>query len=228
MLRTLVASCALLVGTDALKIACSTTRRAAIKGGLVALLPLPMQSTVFASDLQLPANLQYGGEETDAVARNAMSGGGGPALYDEVAKARLKEQLELATARWRKMATDVRKALDKSTPAYPVAESALLNNMNALKADMRAVSKTLSGGDITISYTSPGGVKNVEFDYNTGQYKLQPIPEQAEAVFTIVNSVYFDAIKRRAPASAALAGMAKADEQFERWLTMVEAAANAK
>ena len=78
----------LATNTDALKIAGATTRRATvINGGLVALLPLP----AIASMTQEPANLKYGGDETDAVARNAMSGGVGPALYDEVAKAqRLK------------------------------------------------------------------------------------------------------------------------------------------
>ena len=53
---------------------------------------------------------------------------------------------------------------------------------------------------------------------------MQPIAEQAEACFTLVNSVYFDGIKRKAPASVALAGLAKADAEFERWLAMTSVA----
>ena len=36
------------------------------------------------------------------------------------------------------------KALSAKTPAFPVAQSALDNNMNALKTDMRTLSKALS------------------------------------------------------------------------------------
>ena len=203
--------------TDALQLV--VTRRQLIDGAAftAAASALP----AFASQTQDPANLGFSLDEVDAVARNGL-GGDGPALYDEVARAQVKERTDASVTRWRKMVADVIKALDKPTPAYPVAQSALDNNMNALKADMRAVSKELSGGDITIGYTSPGGVKNVQFDYNSGQYKLQPLAEQAEAVFTVINSVYFDAIKPRKPATVAIEGMQKASSKFDAWLSTAQ------
>ena len=195
------------------------SRRQAILGAAAAA-AVPWRAA--ASQEQEPANLSFSSDETDAVARNQMSGGGGPALYDEVARSQVRARTDAAAERWRKMIGDVVKALDRTTPAYPVAQSALDNNMNALKADMRAVSKELSGGDITVGYVSPGGVQQPVFDYNSGQFKLQPLAEQCEAVFTAVNAVYFDAIKRRAPAPVALEGVAAADKLFAAWLAQVQ------
>ena len=139
--------------TDALQLV--VTRRQLIDGAAftAAASALP----AFASQTQDPANLGFSLNEVDAVARNGL-GGDGPALYDEVARAQVKERTDASVTRWRKMVADVIKALDKPTPAYPVAQSALDNNMNALKADMRAVSKELSGGDITVRDVTKGGI----------------------------------------------------------------------
>jgi hypothetical protein len=67
----------------------------------------------------------------------------------------------------------------------------------------------------------------LRFLYQSGQYQLQPIAAQAEAVFSAVNSVYFDALKRKAPAAVAIKGMEKAAE-FEKWAALAVSPANAK
>lgn len=84
------------------------------------------------------------------------------------------------------------------------------------------VAKALAGGDVTQRETETrGGGATADFDYNTGQFKLQPIAETPEAVFRIITDVYVNDLKS-SPA-AALEKMEKADALFEGWLAAVKA-----
>ena len=96
--------------------------------------------------------------------------------------------------------------------------------MNVLKTKMRTVSKALSGGDITIRHGTLDGVDQPRFDYNTGQFALQPIAAKAEACFAAVNQVYFEGIKAKGPPSQVLDSLQRADALFEEWLSLVTAA----
>jgi len=188
-----------------------------------------LPSAALASRYGEYANLGFSLEENDSVARNQMSGqgralydagsGAGTALYDEASRA--KEKTAAIVARWQKMTAEVAKALGKATPAYPVAQSALDNNMNALKTDMRTVSKALSGGDITVRDTTKGGVDQPRFDYNTGQFELQPTVKKAEEVFAVINDLYFNGIKAKGRPSDVLQKLERADGLFNEWLAMV-------
>ena len=175
--------------------------------------------------------MAIGGEETDAVARNQLGSATGPKSYasafgdmDDVERAALLAKIDGVANRWRKMQADVGKAMTASTPAYPVAQSAIDNNMNQIKTDMRTVSKALSGGDYTVRDNTIGGVDQPQFDYNTGQFTLQPIPAQAEEVFKIINDLYFSGIKPRADPAKTLQGLEKADRLFSAWLGTVQQA----
>ena len=84
------------------------------------------------------------------------------------------------------------------------------------------VAKALAGGDVTQRETETrGGGSTADFDYNTGQFKLQPIAETPEAIFRIITDVYVNDLKS-SPA-AALEKMDKADALFEGWLAAVKA-----
>jgi hypothetical protein len=170
-----------------------------------------------------------GGEEADAIARNQLGSASGRKAYSPAFSAMSGEEQaallakeEAVIQRWVKMKADVTKALSAKTPAYPVAQSALDNSMNAIKTDMRTVSKALSGGDITVRDTTLGGIDQPQFDYNTGQFTLQRVPAQAEAVVKAVNELYFAGIKSKGDPAVALKKLADADELFGIWREAVD------
>ena len=172
-----------------------------------------------------------GGEDADAIARNSLGSTTGPKSYqntfsamNEAERTALLAKEEAVTVRWLKMKAEVAKALSAKTPAYPVAQSALDNSMNQIKTDMRTVSKSLSGGDITVRDTTMGGVDQPQFDYNTGQFTLAPMPAQAEEVFKVVNDLYFAGIKAKGDPAVALKKLAAADALFETWREAVGSA----
>lgn len=174
-----------------------------------------------------------GGDEADAIARNQIGSATGPKVYKQAFSAMSEDErtallakAEAVTAKWLKMKAEVTKALSAKTPAYPVAQSALDNSMNALKTDMRTVSKALSGGDITVRDTTKGGVDQPRFDYNTGQFELQPLAAEAEEVFKVVNDLYFAGIKPKGDPAVALNKLAAADELFVAWRDMVATASS--
>lgn len=172
------------------------------------------------------------GGDADAVARNVLgSAEPGRGAFksafenmDSEQRAALLGKTETVVTTWRKMQAEVTKALSAKTPSYPIAQSALDSSMNIIKTEMRTVSKALSGGDITVRDITMGGVDQPQFDYNTGAFKLQPLAQQAEDVYKVVNILYFDNIKARAKPELGLATLAKADGQFNDWLTMIRAA----
>lgn len=175
-------------------------------------------------------DLTLGGDEADAVARNQLGSATGDKAYaaafadmDASERAALKIKVDAVVTRWRNMQGAATKALSASTVAYPVAQSALDNNMNQIKTDMRTVSKALSGGDITVRDVTKGGVDQPQFDYNTGQFNLKPLVAQAEDVFKVINDAYFAGIKAKA-APKALKGLADADAKFNAWLGAVQEA----
>jgi len=235
--------------SSALRPSVHLNRRAALAGGSLALLssraaslpcaayekticdenPAKCRSSGFGEFAKL--SLDLGGEEADAVARNQLGSATGPKSYaasfdamDEGERAALLGKLDAATARWKRMRGQVEKALSASTPAYPVAQSALDNAMNQVKGDMRTVSKALSGGDITVRDLTKGGVDQPQFDYNTGQFTLAPMPALAEEVFKVVNELYFAGIKARASPAVGLARLEEADRKFDEWLMVVQQA----
>jgi len=174
-----------------------------------------------------------GGDEADAIARNQLGSATGPKSYTQAFSAMSEDErtallakAEAVTAKWLKMKAEVAKALSAKTPAYPVAQSALDNSMNAIKTDMRTVSKALSSGDITVRDTTMGGVDQPRFDYNTGQFELQPLAAEAEKVFKVVNDLYFSGIKPKGDPAAALNKLAAADELFVAWRDMVATASS--
>ena len=175
-------------------------------------------------------DMTLGGEEADAIARNQLGSAVGEKSYaaafadmDEGERAALKAKVDAVVSRWRKMQAEATKALSASTAAYPVAQSALDNNMNQIKTDMRTVSKALSGGDITVRDITKGGIDQPQFDYNTGQFNLKPMVAQAEDVFKPINDCYFAGIKAKA-ASRALKDLSEADGLFNAWLNAVQEA----
>lgn len=179
-------------------------------------------------------NLLLGGEEADAISRNQLGSATGPKSYsaafsamDEAERSALVARVDATDARWRKMCGEVSKSLSATKPAYPVAQAALDLSMNQLKTDMRTVSKALSGGDITVRDTTKGGVDQPQFDYNTGQFALQPMPAQAEEVFKVVNELYFAGIKAKADPAIGLGSLSKADGEFDVWLAGVREALKA-
>ena len=172
-------------------------------------------------------DMMLGGEEADAIARNQLGSATGEKAYaaafadmDETERAALRAKTEAVVKRWKKMQGDASKALQASTPAFPVAQGALDTNMNQIKTDMRTVSKALSGGDITVRDITKGGIDQPQFDYNTGQFTLKPLVAQAEDVFKIVNDLYFAGIKAKA-APKALKGLSDADALFSAWVDAV-------
>ena len=161
--------------------------------------------------------------EVDAVARNALSGGEGPAVYQED-KSQVAPKMKSIVKAWEAMASEVRASMSKSTPAYPVALNAITNAMNGLKSDMRLVSRILVGGDGTKERTTLVGMES--FDYNTGRYKLQPLPEKAEAVFNQVNDLFFLVDpRRRAEPSRGIASLEAAEQLFREWLELAQQSA---
>ena len=60
------------------------------------------------------------------------------------------------------------------------------------------------------------------FDYNSGKFKLQPIPEQAEVVFLQINTFVYPGVLK-ADAADTLQGLEKAEVLFDQWLRMVAA-----
>lgn len=134
------------------------------------------------------ARLNFGSEDNDAVARNALTGGGTP-LYDSTAVDLAK--VEAITKRWTAMVGSVRTALtnEKGSAAAnaAAAKAAFDTGMGSLKQDMRSVAKALAGGDVTSRSTQTrGGGATASFNYNTGQFSLQPIAEKPEAIFRLV------------------------------------------
>ena len=112
-------------------------------------------------------------------------------------------------------------ALEKG--AKPAAKSVIDINMNQLKVDMRVVAK-VSGGSITENKPNNMGQQIATFDYNSGQFKLAPLPEKAEAIFAVVNDLYVNGLK--GPIPPALALVRKADALFVEWVADAEAAAS--
>lgn len=162
--------------------------------------------------------------EVDAVARNEMGtvGSTGAALYQEDMSIVIPK-MKAINERWSTMVAKVQKALSASTPAYPVAADTITNAMNALKADMRIVSKVLVGGEATRERSTLVGLES--FDYNTGRYKLQPLPEKAELVFSQVNDLYFLVDpRRRADPAKGLASLEQADALFREWQSLAQSA----
>ena len=210
----------------------SAARRSVLAAGAALLSALP----TLAGDYKRArygefAKMSYGGYGGDSLEDKKIGSDVGKVLYKsaysgmtEADRAELRSKVDAVQTRWRKMAADVRQAMGKASPAYPVALSALDNNMGALKVDMRSVSKSLSGGDITVRVETLGGVDQPRFDYNTGQFELQKIVTQAEDCFTVVNGLYFDGVKARAAPTAALAKLDKADAAFDAWLRSVAGA----
>ena len=89
-------------------------------------------------------------------------------------------------------------------------------------ACLGAVAKALAGGDVTRRETETrGGGATADFDYNTGQFKLQPIAETPEAIYRIITDAYVNDLK--SSPVAALDKMDKADALFEGWLAAVRA-----
>ena len=80
-----------------------------------------------------------------------------------------------------------------------------------------------TGGSITENKPNNMGQQIATFDYNSGQFKLAPLPEKGEAVYAVINDLYVNGLKR--PPEAALALVKKADALFAEWVAMAEAAA---
>ena len=165
--------------------------------------------------------------DNDSLARAAIgtpSTSGQKPIYDEASQ--VPEKLAAAKQRWSKMIGEVRKALNAKTPSKPNAQSAIANNMNQLKTDMRVVSKSLVGGDITTRSETVSGQNIAEFNYNTGQFKLQPLPERAEGVFCVINDLYANELnmKTQVPVEKAIARVDEAEAKFSEWVSMVDAA----
>ena len=209
------------------------SRRAVVSGGVLAALPLPALAAGLGYDVPTRKSARYGEEakmglvlgsgqgEDDSVARSAISSGIGTPLYDE--RASVKPKLAAVKTRWTTMNAELTKALEKG--AKPVAKSVIDTNMNQLKVDMRVVAKALSGGSITENKPNNMGQQIATFDYNSGQFKLAPLPEKAEAIFAVVNDLYVNGLK--GPIPPALALVRKADALFVEWVADAEAAASA-
>lgn len=223
-------ACAAVLSCSALRVDV-LPRRLVLGGGAALALPWPALADQSRRGRFGEAAKTGGFDDIDAVTRNSL-GSDGPASYepafsamDEAERAAVLAKIEAVGTRWRRMSADVGKALSASTPAYPVAQSALDNNMNAVKGEMRTVAKALSGGDITVRDDTMGGVDQPQFDYNKGSFKLQPLAEQAEQVFDVINGLYFDGIKRKAPPDSILASMDEASGRFDAWLGAAKGAA---
>eukprot|EP00320_Phaeocystis_rex_P003476 CAMPEP_0119062806 /NCGR_PEP_ID=MMETSP1178-20130426/6316_1 /TAXON_ID=33656 /ORGANISM="unid sp, Strain CCMP2000" /LENGTH=261 /DNA_ID=CAMNT_0007044113 /DNA_START=43 /DNA_END=828 /DNA_ORIENTATION=- len=166
------------------------------------------------------ARMGFSIEANDAVARNALTGGGTP-LYNSAAVDLAK--VDAITKRWATMIAGVRKSLTNekgSTAANAAAAKAAIDNgMGSLKQDMRSVAKALAGGDVQVRETQTrGGGATATFDYATGQFALKPIAEKPEAIFKLITDCYVNDLKT---SSSALAKVAEADALFAEWLAAV-------
>ena len=67
-----------------------------------------------------------------------------------------------------------------------------------------------------------GGDIAAKFDYNSGTYAYQAIPQKAEDVFTQITEVYVNAV--RAEPQALEQEIAKANRLFDEWLSLTQTA----
>jgi hypothetical protein len=106
----------------------------------------------------------------------------GAAIYDE--NLTRLEKTKAVEKRWKNMIKTITESV-KSNKVSP-AKSAIEINMNALKSDMRLVSKIISGGDIL---QRNGDL--AKFDYNSGQFQLKEVASLVEEAIGIINDIYF-------------------------------------
>lgn len=139
----------------------------------------------------------------------------GTVVYDEAEAAAILEKKAAVLKKWKSMNSTVRKALEKDNKS--LVQTTIANNMNALKIDMRRLSKVSSGGDILVRGSTEEAAK---FDYNSGQFALKPIPAQAESIFNEVNDLYFYVVKE-SPA-VALQTLDKVDAMFNAWFADID------
>ena len=118
------------------------------------------------------------------------------------------------------MTAELTKALEKG--AKPAAKSVIDINMNQLKVDMRVVAKALSGGSITENKPNNMGQQIATFDYNSGQFKLAPLPESRCHLRGGQRPVRQRT--KRADSAGARARPMKADALFVEWVAAEQAA----
>lgn len=160
---------------------------------------------------------KFSTEFTDSIELSSLgSGTEKDAVYQESGK-QVTPKLKLITEQFTKMVDDVRKAMQRSTPGYAAAQSALSSNMNSLKSDMRLVGRILGGGEVSYA-------KN-QFDYGSGKYKLAPVPAKAEAVISQVNYLFTMVDPAtKLPAKQGLAALDKAEATFNEFAELVKQA----
>ena len=111
------------------------------------------------------------------------------------------------------------KKIEKSINANALssAKDAISGPLFQLKADMRLLSKLACSGDIYVR-AKPGAEAN--FDYNSGQFELKRLAQDAEVTIDDVNDLYFYGLDRGK--EAALSELSKTEEAFDKWYSDVE------
>ena len=116
----------------------------------------------------------------------------GSPLYTGNEQQMLKDKITSIESSFKTMMSKVEMAV--ASTQRKEAQTVVANFMGQLKADMRMLSKALSGGDIYQRGSEVGisGTKEAKFDYSTGQFALSPIAASAERVIGAINDLYFN------------------------------------
>lgn len=134
----------------------------------------------------------------------------GTAVSDDNEYKAIRDKLEATEIRFSYMIKSFLHELKKDKKSD--AKTVLITAMSALKSDMRLISKTISGGDITVR-ANPGS--EAKFDYNTGKFEYKMIPAKCEKVLDQVNEIYFYYVD--VPLDKAQAECDKAVQLFKDW-----------
>ena len=113
------------------------------------------------------------------------------------------------------MMMKVEKAINSNT--IPSAKDAISGPLFQLKADMRLLSKLACNGDIYVR-VKPGAEAN--FDYNSGQFELKRLAQDAEVTIDDVNDLYFYGFDKGK--EYAVTEVGKTKQAFDKWYDDVE------
>jgi hypothetical protein len=142
----------------------------------------------------------------------------GEVLYDGAEKAMLLQKLDSLSPKFEKMISRVEAAIRKGMQQE--AKSVLSSAMGGLKLDMRFLSKAASNGDILLRGSiGVSGQAEAEFNYNSGQFALQPIAALAEKIIDSVNDLYFNGLEGATDSD--LASVSTLRKLFSEWEAIV-------
>ena len=136
----------------------------------------------------------------------------GSAIYDDND---VKDKVASTQKAWDAMFAKVETAIKEGKKKE--AKNAITLPLFQLKADMRQLSKVACKGDIYVR-RKVGGEAN--FDYNSGQFEIQPLAQKPEQAIDILNDLYFYGIDKGLDCS--LKELEDADKVFDEWVTIIK------